>query len=489
MAAGEVADRPRGSRRRCPRSGTARARRGGRRGRRARRSARRSARARRRAPARARRRGRARRRASARPRAGGRGASGQGAGSAGASPRRGSWRVSGHRGDRAYRAGVDYGGRGRTPHGWRPPGPLPASAPPPGERGPTMKAAVVHGFDAPLAIEDVPVPEPVAIPWLLVFRMARTPAAAVTARRPRPGPEAPVHAPWPSIRPAACSRSTSRRSTRRSSSRSSARSGWRGSRPRPTPRGAALAGRIALNVNSTAHGGGVAEMLQTLLAYARGAGVDARWVVIEGDPAFFAVTKRIHNGIYGSPGDGGDLGPAERGAYERTLERNASELLALVRPRRHRAAARPADRRAGRPRSGGPARRVVWRCHIGADAPERVDHARVGLPAALRRAGRRLRLPPRRLRAAVARRRPSPRHPAVDRPVLGQERADVRPQRARRARATSGSSTATGRCPWSPSAAATARRVASTTASTSCRPGRRRRATPRSSSRSRAGTP
>ena len=62
-----------------------------------------------------------------------------------------------------------------------------------------------------------------------------------------------------------------------------------------------LAGRIALNVNSTAHGGGVAEMLQTLLAYARGAGVDARWVVIEGDPAFFAVTKRIHNGIYGIP--------------------------------------------------------------------------------------------------------------------------------------------------------------------------------------------
>ncbi len=41
-----------------------------------------------------------------------------------------------------------------------------------------MKAAVVHGFDAPLAIEDVPVPEPVAIPWLLVFRMARTPVAA-----------------------------------------------------------------------------------------------------------------------------------------------------------------------------------------------------------------------------------------------------------------------------------------------------------------------
>lgn len=68
---------------------------------------------------------------------------------------------------------------------------------------------------------------------------------------------------------------------------------------------AALAGRAVINVNSTAAGGGVAEMLQTLLAYARGAGVDARWQVIAGDPGFFAITKRIHNGLYGSPGDGG----------------------------------------------------------------------------------------------------------------------------------------------------------------------------------------
>ena len=46
---------------------------------------------------------------------------------------------------------------------------------------------------------------------------------------------------------------------------------------------AILAGCSVLNVNSTAAGGGVAETLQTL-AYARGAGVDARWLVIEGDP-------------------------------------------------------------------------------------------------------------------------------------------------------------------------------------------------------------
>ena len=57
--------------------------------------------------------------------------------------------------------------------------------------------------------------------------------------------------------------------------------------------GAALRGRVIWNVNSTARGGGVAEMLISLVAYARGGGVDSRWLVIEGDPDFFQVTKFI----------------------------------------------------------------------------------------------------------------------------------------------------------------------------------------------------
>ena len=60
---------------------------------------------------------------------------------------------------------------------------------------------------------------------------------------------------------------------------------------------AMLAGRAVLNVNSTATGGGVAEMLQTLLAYVRGIGIDTQWAVIQGTPDFFALTKRIHNEI------------------------------------------------------------------------------------------------------------------------------------------------------------------------------------------------
>ncbi len=63
-------------------------------------------------------------------------------------------------------------------------------------------------------------------------------------------------------------------------------------------------GRVLWNVNSTAQGGGVAEMLVSLLAYARGAGTDARWVVIAGNEDFFVLTKRTHNFLHGSPGDG-----------------------------------------------------------------------------------------------------------------------------------------------------------------------------------------
>jgi trehalose synthase len=129
-----------------------------------------------------------------------------------------------------------------------------------------------------------------------------------------------------------------------------------------------LDGRAVLNVNSTAAGGGVAEMLQTLLSYARGAGVDTRWLVIQGDPEFFEITKRIHNGIYGSAGDGGELGAAEHAHYEEVLRRNGQELLALVRPGDvvllHDP--QPAGLTGALARAGA---HVVWRCHIGADRP------------------------------------------------------------------------------------------------------------------------
>jgi trehalose synthase len=130
-----------------------------------------------------------------------------------------------------------------------------------------------------------------------------------------------------------------------------------------------LSGRVVWNVNSTARGGGVAELLVSLLAYAHGLGVDTRWEVISGDEAFFAVTKRIHNNLHSFPGDGGPLGDAERAIYEQTLQPSIDDLLERVGPDDvviihdpQPAAMIPAlKREAGVP--------VIWRCHVGIDFP------------------------------------------------------------------------------------------------------------------------
>jgi trehalose synthase len=132
--------------------------------------------------------------------------------------------------------------------------------------------------------------------------------------------------------------------------------------------GELFAGRAVWHVNSTARGGGVAELLQSLLAYARGAGVDARWVVIGGDPEFFKVTKRIHNRLHGSAGDGGELGDAERRVYESTLARNGEALAAVVHPGDIVFLHDPQT--AGLVEAVRDAvAAVVWRCHVGVDQP------------------------------------------------------------------------------------------------------------------------
>lgn len=127
-----------------------------------------------------------------------------------------------------------------------------------------------------------------------------------------------------------------------------------------------LRGRTVWNVNSTGAGGGVAELLRSLLAYAQGAGIDARWLVIQGGPEFFRITKRLHNALHGERGDGSPLGEAERAHYRATLRRNAPPLLARLRPGEvvilhdpqpaglaHLLLARGME--------------VIWRCHVGTD--------------------------------------------------------------------------------------------------------------------------
>ena len=127
-----------------------------------------------------------------------------------------------------------------------------------------------------------------------------------------------------------------------------------------------LGDRRVLNVNSTATGGGVAEMLATLIGYTRGVGIESDWLVITGDLDFFTITKRVHNGLYGSPGDGGELGPGERASYERTMKANVVRICNEVRrgdvvivhdPQPAGLIGSLIDRGA----------HVVWRCHVGYD--------------------------------------------------------------------------------------------------------------------------
>jgi len=129
-----------------------------------------------------------------------------------------------------------------------------------------------------------------------------------------------------------------------------------------------FAGRAIWQVNSTARGGGVAELLHSLLPYVRGAGVDTRWVVLQDGPAFFEITKRLHNRLHGSEGDGGPLGPHERSLYEATLALNCTHLAEWIQPDDvvylhdpQTAGLVPMLKRLG---VG-----VIWRCHIGVDDP------------------------------------------------------------------------------------------------------------------------
>jgi trehalose synthase len=126
-----------------------------------------------------------------------------------------------------------------------------------------------------------------------------------------------------------------------------------------------LAGRIVWNINATARGGGVAELLQALLAYGRGADVDTRWLVLKADPAFFAITKRIHNALHGWSG-AADFGAPEHQHYEEVLADNLAAVSQMVGPRDIVLLHDPqtAGLVDGIRETGA---QVVWRCHVGRD--------------------------------------------------------------------------------------------------------------------------
>jgi trehalose synthase len=132
-----------------------------------------------------------------------------------------------------------------------------------------------------------------------------------------------------------------------------------------------LDGRVVWNVNSTARGGGVVELLRPLVGYARGIGVDTRWIVIKGTPEFFAVTKRIHNRLHGSPGDGVPLDDQARTIYESVVAENAQAFPGLVREGDVVIVHDPQPAGLVRAMKDAGAA-VIWRCHVGVDEPNDV---------------------------------------------------------------------------------------------------------------------
>ncbi len=120
------------------------------------------------------------------------------------------------------------------------------------------------------------------------------------------------------------------------------------------------------NISSTSSGGGVAEMLHSLVGYCIGSGIDAHWVVIEGDRKFFQTTKRLHNRLHGTRGDDGALGRPEADHYEAVMAENTfalpskiskGDVVILHDPQTLGLAAALSERGA----------LVVWRCHIGTE--------------------------------------------------------------------------------------------------------------------------
>ena len=125
-----------------------------------------------------------------------------------------------------------------------------------------------------------------------------------------------------------------------------------------------LDGRTLWSINSTARGGGIAEMQRTLWPYWRDAGLDARWLVLTGTPAFFRLTKRLHNLLHGctvaSPGisDHELFARVGRAASAHAIELVAPGDVVILQDPQTAALVVPL-KRAGAV--------VVWRCHVGAD--------------------------------------------------------------------------------------------------------------------------
>jgi trehalose synthase len=125
-----------------------------------------------------------------------------------------------------------------------------------------------------------------------------------------------------------------------------------------------LGGKRVLHLSATAFGGGVAEILYTLVPLMREAGLETEWRVIYGQDEFFDVTKAIHNALQG---DKRGLSDDEQEIFRRYNRENAEALteefdFVIVHDAQPAAMIENA-REAGK--------RWIWRCHIDLSTPNR----------------------------------------------------------------------------------------------------------------------
>lgn len=123
-----------------------------------------------------------------------------------------------------------------------------------------------------------------------------------------------------------------------------------------------LSGRVVKNINSTAVGGGVAEILNRMIPLLEELGVCAQWDVIKGGDPFFEVTKKMHNALQGSPVE---FTEKDRQVYRDSQEENLksmdleADIIFVHDPQ-------PAGLIQRKKNMGG---RWIWRCHIDLSNP------------------------------------------------------------------------------------------------------------------------
>jgi trehalose synthase len=125
-----------------------------------------------------------------------------------------------------------------------------------------------------------------------------------------------------------------------------------------------LEGATVEMVNSTAVGGGVAEMLTRLIPLMRSVGLEGRWQVLEADQPFFEVTKAFHNALHGSAYQ---PGPCD---FEIFREYNRRNLDRLTLDSRFVVIHDPQPVALVDVRAAAPSGRWIWRCHIDLSRPD-----------------------------------------------------------------------------------------------------------------------